>query len=79
TLANTIRMGIVNISNQSFSDCNFDDNQRKLNLDELIQSGAEIIYIGAESTKPDAKPISSEEEFNKLDEFLEYFKSQLAN
>ncbi|MBK2149822.1 dihydropteroate synthase [Francisella tularensis] len=79
TLANTIRMGIVNLSNQSFSDGNFDDNQRKLNLDELIQSGAEIIDIGAESTKPDAKPISIEEEFNKLDEFLEYFKSQLAN
>ncbi|MDE5005008.1 dihydropteroate synthase, partial [Francisella tularensis subsp. holarctica] len=58
TLANTIRMGIDNLSNQSFSDGNFDDNQRKLNLDEIIQSGAEIIDIGAESTKPDAKPIS---------------------
>ncbi|MDE4940555.1 dihydropteroate synthase, partial [Francisella tularensis subsp. holarctica] len=66
-------------TNQSFSDGNFDDNQRKLNLDELIQRGAEIIDIGAESTKPDAKTISIEEEFNKLDEFLEYFKSQLAN
>ncbi|MDE4957574.1 2-amino-4-hydroxy-6-hydroxymethyldihydropteridine pyrophosphokinase, partial [Francisella tularensis subsp. holarctica] len=49
TLANTILMGIVNLSNQSFSDGNFDDNQRKLKLDELIQSGAEIIDIVAES------------------------------
>ncbi|MFV9972579.1 MAG: 2-amino-4-hydroxy-6-hydroxymethyldihydropteridine diphosphokinase [Francisella endosymbiont of Hyalomma asiaticum] len=79
TLANTMRMGIVNLSNQSFSDGDFDDSQRKSNLDELIKNGAEIIDIGAESTKPDAKPITIEEEFNKLDKFLEYLKSQLAN
>ena len=79
TLASTMRMGIVNLSNQSFSDGDFGDNQRKSNLDELIKNGAEIIDIGAESTKSDAKPITIEEEFNKLDKFLEYLKSQLAN
>ena len=79
TLANTMHMGIVNLSNQSFSDGDFGDNQRKSNFDELIKNGAEIIDIGAESTKSDAKPITIEEEFNKLDKFLEYLKSQLAN
>ncbi|APC91579.1 MULTISPECIES: 2-amino-4-hydroxy-6-hydroxymethyldihydropteridine diphosphokinase [Francisella] len=79
TLANTMRMGIVNLSNQSFSDGVFDDDQRKLKLDELIKNGAEIIDIGAESTKPGAKPIMIGEEFDKLDKFLEYLKSQLTN
>ncbi|ANH78040.1 2-amino-4-hydroxy-6-hydroxymethyldihydropteridine pyrophosphokinase [Francisella persica ATCC VR-331] len=79
TLTNTMRMGIVNLSSQSFSDGDFSDNQRKLNFEELIKNGAEIIDIGAESTKPNSKPITIEEEFNKLDKFLEYLKSQLAN
>lgn len=79
TLSDTMRMGIVNISEQSFSDGHFDDDQRKTNLENLIESGAEIIDIGAESTKPNACAISVDEEFQKLDNFLKYFKSQAAN
>lgn len=78
SLSNTMRMGIVNLSNQSFSDGHFDDDTRKSNLFELIESGAEIIDIGAESTKLNATPISVEEEFNKLDEFLSYLKTQFV-
>lgn len=79
SLSNTMRMGIVNLSDQSFSDGYFDNDKRKLNLEELIDNGAEIIDIGAESTKPDAKPISINEEFQRLDTFLEYIKSSLTN
>ncbi|MED7818866.1 MULTISPECIES: dihydropteroate synthase [unclassified Francisella] len=79
SLSNTMRMGIVNLSDQSFSDGYFDNDKRKLNLEELIDNGAEIIDIGAESTKPDAKPISINEEFQRLDTFLEYIKSNLTN
>ncbi|AJI55645.1 2-amino-4-hydroxy-6-hydroxymethyldihydropteridine diphosphokinase [Francisella philomiragia] len=77
TLSNTMRMGIVNLSDQSFSDGGFNDTQRKSNFIELINNGAEIIDIGAESTKPNATATSVDEEFNKLDEFLEYLKEQL--
>ncbi|QLE78419.1 dihydropteroate synthase [Francisella sp. Scap27] len=79
TLSNTMRMGIINICDQSFSDGHFDDSQRKTNLENLIESGAEIIDIGAESTKPSATTICVDEEFQKLDDFLEYLKSQLTN
>ncbi|AIT08738.1 2-amino-4-hydroxy-6-hydroxymethyldihydropteridine pyrophosphokinase [Candidatus Francisella endociliophora] len=79
TLSSTMRMGIVNLSDQSFSDGHFDDTTRKSNLFELIESGAEIIDIGAESTKPDATSISVDEEFIRLDSFLEYLKSQLPS
>jgi len=75
TLSNTMRMGIVNLSEQSFSDGSFNDIQRKSNLFELIENGAEIIDIGAESTKPNAKAISVETETQKLDDFLSYIKN----
>ena len=74
TLSNTMRMGIVNLSDQSFSDGGFDDTRRKNNLFELIKNGAEIIDIGAESTKPNAKAITTEAETQKLDDFLNYIK-----
>ncbi|QIW10116.1 dihydropteroate synthase [Francisella sp. LA112445] len=79
TLSNTMRMGIVNLSDQSFSDGHFDDDKRKFNLHELIENGAEIIDIGAESTKPNAKPISIDEEFKKLDMILEDIKATAAD
>ncbi|WP_150467376.1 dihydropteroate synthase [Francisella sp. SYW-9] len=75
TLSNTMHMGIVNLSDQSFSDGLYDDTKRKSNLYKLIDNGAEIIDIGAESTKPNAKPISIDEEFEKLDIILEDIKA----
>ncbi|ASG68284.1 2-amino-4-hydroxy-6-hydroxymethyldihydropteridine pyrophosphokinase [Francisella halioticida] len=77
--SNTMRMGIINLSYQSFSDGHFDDDRRESNLYELIENGAEIIDIGAESTKPNARVISVDEEFKKLNIFLEYIKSNTAN
>ena len=77
TLSKTMRMGVVNLSDQSFSDGYLDDDQRKTNLFELIDAGAEIIDIGAESTKPNAKPISIDLEIQKLDNFLSYIKKNI--
>lgn len=78
-LSSTMRMGIVNLSDQSFSDGNLDTKQRQENLFELIEAGAEIIDIGAESTKPNAITMPIDEEFSKLDDFLNYLKSQFPN
>ncbi|GAB4222419.1 MAG: dihydropteroate synthase [Francisella sp.] len=77
SLEKTMRMGIVNLSNQSFSDGYLNNNQRISNIYKLIQNGAEIIDIGAESTSPKAKAITINEEFIKLDDFLNYFKAKL--
>lgn len=70
-------MGILNVTKNSFSDggayFNFDDSVRHLR--ELTADGADIIDIGAESTKPYSQPISAEEQLNKLIPIMEYIKS----
>ena len=70
-------MGILNVTQNSFSDggkyYNFDDSIK--HLLELIDDGADIIDIGAESTKPYSQPVSAEEQLDKLIPILEYIKA----
>lgn len=67
-------MGILNVTTNSFSDggafFKFDDAIRHLN--ELIADGADIIDIGAESTKPYSSPVSADNQLNKLIPILQY-------
>ncbi|MFN7038748.1 MAG: dihydropteroate synthase [Alphaproteobacteria bacterium] len=65
-------VGILNITPDSFS-----DGGKYLNLhdavsqaEQLITDGADIIDIGAESTRPNAIAISSKEEWNRLSNIL---------
>ena len=69
-------MGVLNITTNSFSDGGdfLDFENAKKHLDQLIIDGADIIDIGAESTKPYSKPISSEEQLKRLVPILEYIK-----
>lgn len=71
-------MGILNVTPDSFS-----DGGRYLNPDQaaaqaakLIQEGADILDIGAESTRPGAKPISADEELHRLLPVLEKIRNQ---
>lgn len=70
-------VGILNVTTNSFSDggefYNFEDSVKHLN--ELINDGADIIDIGAESTKPYSNPVSSENQLEKLVPILNYIKS----
>lgn len=65
-------MGIVNITPDSFSDggkyCTPEEAVRRMR--NLISEGADIIDIGAESTRPGAVPISWEEEWSRLEPVL---------
>ncbi len=61
-------MGILNVTPDSFS-----DGGKYLNIDDavdhaikLIQDGADIIDIGGESTRPEAKSISVDEEISRI-------------
>ena len=57
-------MGIVNATPDSFY-----KNSRSQNVDfvlKMIDDGADIIDIGGESTRPDFKPVSAEEEINRI-------------
>jgi len=71
----TLVMGILNFTPDSFSDggqYNTMDNALR-RVEEMIKNGADIIDIGAESTRPYAgsEKITAEEELNRLAPILE--------
>ena len=61
-------MGILNVTPDSFSDGGRWDSPRLAvrHALEMADSGADIIDVGAESTRPNASPVSSEEEISRL-------------
>lgn len=65
-------VGILNITPDSFSDGGkFDNLNNALNhARKLINDGANIIDIGAESTRPNATPITQTEEWQRLEDLL---------
>lgn len=72
-------MGIINLSPDSFSGDGLrsaDDALGK--AQKLVQDGADIIDVGGESTRPDAKPIELEEEIRRVIPFIEMAKKSLS-
>ncbi len=69
----TLIMGILNVTPDSFSDGGKWDSPDKalFRMEEMVRDGADIIDIGAESTRPGARPISTAEEQERLAPFLE--------
>lgn len=71
-------IGVLNITQNSFSDggeyYKFEDAIKHLN--ELVEDGADIIDIGAESTKPFSKPVDTETQLKKLEPILQYIKEK---
>ena len=65
-------VGILNITPDSFSDGGkFNNLQNAISQTKnLIEQGANIIDIGAESTRPNANPINHEEEWQRLEDIL---------
>lgn len=61
-------MGILNVTPDSFSDGNsfFSHEKAVARALEMEAEGADIIDIGGESTRPDAPPVSEEEELNRV-------------
>lgn len=61
-------MGILNVTQDSFSDGGlFDEPQKAVERAfQMKEEGADIIDIGGESTRPGAKPCSVEEELKKV-------------
>lgn len=71
-------MGILNVTPDSFS-----DGGQYASLDKalwqaeaMLTQGADIIDIGGESTRPHAKPVSEEEEINRVMPVLERIKQE---
>ena len=64
-------MGILNITPDSFSDGGRMDKASILaHLDQLLSDGADIIDVGAESTRPGATPLTAKEEWQRLEPLL---------
>ena len=69
----TLVMGILNVAPDSFSDggrWNTRDSALR-HMEEMVRDGADIIDIGAESSRPGFVPMSAAEEMERLLPFLE--------
>ncbi|MBR0103081.1 MAG: dihydropteroate synthase, partial [Selenomonadaceae bacterium] len=73
----TLIMGILNVTPDSFSDGGkyFSVEAATAHAAQMIEYGADIIDIGAESTRPNAIPISAEEEFARLEKVVPAVKN----
>jgi dihydropteroate synthase len=65
-------VGILNITPDSFSGDGIHDcaASAAAHADELFANGADVVDVGAEATNPWAKPISPDEEWQRLDPVL---------
>ena len=71
--ARTLVMGILNVTPDSFSDggrWNRRDDALR-HMEEMVHDGADIIDVGAESSRPGFIPMSAAEEMERLLPFLE--------
>ena len=69
----TLVMGILNVTPDSFSDGGVWNTPEKAlaHARQMVADGADIIDVGAESSRPGFVPISAEEEIERLRPFLE--------
>ncbi len=72
-------MAIINVTPDSFSDGgkNFDPEQAVKSAVEAQENGADIIDIGAQSTRPGFTRISEKEEWQRLEPVLKGLKGRL--
>jgi len=68
-------MGILNVTPDSFYDNFFDTASIQKRIKEMIAEGAEIIDIGGESTRPGSKPVTVEEELERVIPVIEFIKN----
>ncbi|SHN70675.1 dihydropteroate synthase [Desulfitobacterium chlororespirans] len=76
----TLIMGILNLTPDSFSDGGkFNTLERALKQAEaLVEQGADILDIGAESTRLSHDPVSAEEEWHRLEAVIKALLPRLA-
>ena len=73
-------VGILNLTDNSFSDGGMynDFESAKNHLLEMIEDGADIIDIGAESTKPYSQHVRAEEQLKKLLPIVDFAKDKIT-
>lgn len=76
----TLIMGILNITPDSFSDGGkYDEIDKAIEqAKEMERAGAHIIDVGGESTRPDHTPVAVEEEINRVVPVIKALKSEIT-
>jgi len=76
----TLVMGIVNVTPDSFSDGGryFRPEEALNHAETLAAEGADVIDIGAESTRPDSIQLTSEEEIRRLEPVLSELRQRVS-
>ena len=71
-------MGVLNLTPDSFSDGGkFNKKQKSLkHISQMIKSGAQIIDIGGESTRPGSKTIHPKKEWKRVEYVVKNFKTE---
>ena len=72
-------MGVLNLTPDSFSDGG-KFNKKKTGINHaiyLFKYGADIIDVGGESTRPGSKPVSKQEEWNRIKEILKIINKKI--
>ena len=74
-------MGILNLTPDSFSDGGKFNNRKDSikHVRNLIESGADIIDIGGESTRPGSKTIHPKMEWKRIEFMVKNFKKRFKN
>ena len=74
-------MGILNLTPDSFSDGGkFNKKQKSIkHISEMISSGADIIDVGGESTRPGSKTINPKKEWERVKHVIRIFKKRYKN
>ena len=72
----TLVMGILNVTPDSFSDGGFfySLENAKRHAEKIVADGADIIDIGAESTRPNFTPITADAEISRLEKIIPAIK-----
>jgi len=77
SLHKTLVMGIINLSPDSFFQNGIEDEAFAVETALRMQKdGADIIDVGAESTRPGSKPVSVKFETEKIKKFLKLFRKK---
>ena len=76
----TYIMGILNVTPDSFSDGGryFDRDAALSHAQEMEREGADILDIGAQSTRPGHTPVTAEEEWARLEPVLRNLRGRTA-
>jgi len=69
-------MGVLNVTPDSFSDGGrfLDRDAAKRRIDEMLEEGADVVDVGAESTRPGSEPVPASRQLERLEPVFEHLE-----